>query len=253
MAAPEEISLFCIPHAGGSAAYYTKFGDFFPDSVRLRPLELPGRGRRCREPLLTSLEALGLGLFEQMAPAARAGPYAIFGHSMGAWLAFICARLAPTKGAPRPTRLFVSAADAPGRRPRNFSTPVSSLPPGELWNHVVRLGGVPDDLADSDDFRRYLEPVLFADFLAFETWRPQTPDPLPVPITVFLGREDRLAAAEAKEHWAQVTTRECSVHSYPGHHFYLQEHWKALAGRIMRALFPATSPVPGQLNLRAGL
>ena len=50
-------TLFCIPHAGGNAAFYAKFNDFFPSWITIRPLELPGKGRRCRERLLTSMES----------------------------------------------------------------------------------------------------------------------------------------------------------------------------------------------------
>ena len=76
-------TLFGIPHAGGSAMYYTQLKHFLPDHVDFHPLEMAGRGRRSREPLATSMETIGKDLFERMAPVARTSPYAIFGHSMG--------------------------------------------------------------------------------------------------------------------------------------------------------------------------
>ena len=67
-------TLFCIPHAGGNAAFYAKFNDFFPSWITIRPLELPGKGRRCRERLLTNMESMGRDLLEQIRSAAHTGP-----------------------------------------------------------------------------------------------------------------------------------------------------------------------------------
>ena len=82
-------TLFCIPHAGGNTAFYARFNEFFPAWITVRPLELPGKGRRCRERLLTSMESMGRDLLEQIRSAAHTGPYALFGHSMGGLLAFL--------------------------------------------------------------------------------------------------------------------------------------------------------------------
>ena len=76
-------TLFCIPHAGGNTAFYARFNELFPAWITIRPLELPGKGRRCRERLLTNMESMGRDLLEQIHPAAHTGPYALFGHSMG--------------------------------------------------------------------------------------------------------------------------------------------------------------------------
>ena len=109
----EKTTLFCIPHAGGNGAYYALFGELFPDSIKAVPLDLPGKGRRCREPLLDSMESLSRDLLEQMRPTAQTVPYAIFGHSMGGLLAFECARLARAAALPQPKALFISAAATP--------------------------------------------------------------------------------------------------------------------------------------------
>ena len=45
-----EFDLFCLPFSGASAYSYKPFADHAPSGLRLIPLELPGRGRRLREP-----------------------------------------------------------------------------------------------------------------------------------------------------------------------------------------------------------
>lgn len=232
----EAFTLFCLPHAGGSAVYYSSFGKFFPDSVVVRPLELPGRGRRAREPLLTSIEDLSADLFAQILPVARTAPYALFGHSMGALLAYRCALLARARAVALPAALFVSSSAIPGRGAGTLS-----LPPELLWEQVTRMGGIPRCIAESPDFRRYLEPILLADFTAVDTWNPTPAEPLAIPIAVFLGSEDLVSHEDARE-WARLTSDSCDFHTFPGNHFYLQEHWESLANLVTRKLLSSGTP-----------
>jgi surfactin synthase thioesterase subunit len=244
MAPDTTATLFCIPHAGGSAAHYTQLRSFLPDTLRLRPLELPGRGRRHNEPLHTSMSTLCNDLLDAIRPEAEAAPYAIFGHSMGGLLAFLCAMRAAERNIPLPRRLFLSATATP-ESPR-FMPDITGLPcaqpsfeelsPEQLWEHVVEMGGIPQCVASSDEFRSYLMPVLHADFTAVTSWKPQgTIKPIPVPITVFLGEEDFLTKEKAAE-WQSLTTVDFSLHLFPGNHFYLQENWAGLADCITQRL-----------------
>ena len=231
-------TLFCIPHAGGNAAYYTGFGCSFPPSVKVMPLELPGRGRRMREPLLTDLDAMSRDLFARMQPTAQTVPYAIFGHSMGGLLAFLCARLAQSQALPLPRALFISSSAAPDCARTRLSRTLSQLPHGALWDHVVAMGGIPPCLSASPDFCRYIEPVLRADFMALETWIPAPCPPLPLPIHVCLGSADIVTRAEAA-HWEALSDKSCTVHTFSGGHFYLQDNWRELASRLAQALHQA--------------
>lgn len=234
---PTRATLFCIPHAGGSAQYFSKFVDFFPPDVAVRPLELPGRGRRCREPLLDDLEALSRDIFAQVAPTARTGPYALFGHSMGALLAFLCAHAAREQGLPQPLALFVSASRAPGGTKTALPRPPRQLSPEELWDLVMTMGGTPRCIAESPEFRRYLTPVLYADFCAVDTWRPEAFPRLATPVRVFLGAQDRVTEDEARQ-WAGLTSAPCRIQAFSGGHFYVQDHWADLAANMTDALFP---------------
>ena len=92
---PEETLLFCLPHAGGSAGFYLPLAEHLPRWLRLVPVELPGRGRRSIEPPCGDFEQLA----EDVAARIRGGlersgqpRYAVFGHSLGAILAFYEAR-----------------------------------------------------------------------------------------------------------------------------------------------------------------
>lgn len=219
--------------------YYSGFKGCFSGAIDVHPLEIAGRGRRCREPLATSMDDISRDLFANIEPFASACPYALFGHSMGAMLALLCALRARAEHVPLPEALFVSACATPDDFLRDSRVPVSSLPPDQLWRYIENLGGLPPAVATPRELCRYLEPILYADFTALDTWRPLDIDPLPVPITAFLGSGDTLRESTARE-WKNLTTREFSMHTFHGNHFYLQDNWGALASIIERTLAPST-------------
>ncbi len=235
VASSKGITLFCIPHAGGSAGYYTNFCTLFPAAIRPRPLELAGRGRRCKEPLETGLDSIGRDLFSLILPVARTSPYALFGHSMGALLAFLCAVQAYENGVPLPQALFISACPPPADFPPSPATPPPALSPGDAWREAIELGGIPEGIMHLPEFRKYLEPILHADLTAMRTWRPHDFPALPVPITVFLGNQDKVTAEKGCD-WARLTTREFALLFFDGGHFYLQNHGKTLAAHIAQTL-----------------
>lgn len=232
---PADITLFCIPHAGGSAAYYAPLAPLFTGRVCLRPVELPGRGRRCREPLAKELDAMVEDLDGCIRLVAQDAPYALFGHSMGAMLAYLCAARASEHGARLPEALFLSACPPPSESGMFFPIDRLVLTRADVWEHVVALGGIPGEIQASPDFREYLEPVLHADFSALRAWRPRALPAIPVPIVWFVGSRDRVTA-EAGDGWARLTTRGVARHVFDGGHFYMHDHGPALAALILRSL-----------------
>jgi surfactin synthase thioesterase subunit len=229
-------TLFCIPHAGGNAAFYAGLGDQLPATVACRRLELPGRGRRHAEPLGSGLEDLARDLLARMRPLPAR--YALFGHSMGALLAFLCAVQARESGLPQPRALFLSSAAAPVDWEECRPRAIAALPSRELWDHVAGMGGLPDCVAASSELLQYLEPILRADFAAVETWNPAPVAPLPSPITLFMGDHD-VVTEEQGRRWRLLTAGKFRIRTFAGGHFYLRDHWPELAANIARTLRPA--------------
>lgn len=227
--------LYCIPHAGGSATFYSALRAQLPPTVRCHPLELPGRGRRCHEPLRTDMPAMAEDLLSHM--ECDCGPYALFGHSLGALLAFLCAARAQDAGLPPPRALFLSAASAPVDWEQCRPPALAALPQRDLWGQVARMGGLPDCVAESEELLRHFEPILRADLCALETWRPGAMSPLSAPITVFLGDQDTVSESQARQ-WRRLTLGPFGLRVFPGGHFYLQERWRELADHIAHMLHP---------------
>ena len=154
---------------------------------------------------------------------------------MGGLLAFLCARFACDAALPLPKALFISSATTPGLMRTGISRPVDQLPPGALWDYVARMGGIPPEIAQSQDFRNYLEPVLRADFMAIEGWQPAPYSPLPLPIHTTIGSHDLVTEADALQ-WQNLTDAQCTVRTFSGGHFYVQDHWQELADHMTRTL-----------------
>lgn len=200
-------------------------------------MELPGRGRRAGEALRYSLEELADDAFAQLRGNLDKGRYALFGHSMGAALAYLCLRRIRRAGLPLPEVLFLSGKAAPtviqdkGRH---------RLPRPEFLEMLHALGGCPPEILQHQDLIDYFEPILRADFQAIETWRHRPEDPLPVPLVVMVGRDDEVTRDKAAA-WSQMTSGEFQLHEFDGDHFFIQRHWERIASLIGTTLGLAVS------------
>src|ERR1041385_982226 len=82
-----KLRLFCFPYAGGGTNIYRSWAAKLPPQVDVCPVQLPGRGHRIREASYTNVPTLTKALAEAIRPFLNQ-PFAFFGHSMGAILAF---------------------------------------------------------------------------------------------------------------------------------------------------------------------
>jgi surfactin synthase thioesterase subunit len=239
--------LFCIPYAGGNAWSYRALERHVSPGVTLEGLELPGRGRRGLERLCTSLDELADDVFRQIEARAVTGRYAIYGHSMGALLAYLTAHRIRRAGLTPPESLFLSGSSAP-RAPRERERHL--LPPAEFVTMLRELGGCPPQVLEDAEMLEFFEPILRADFKAVETWHAPPAPPLDVPLVVMVGDDDEATAADVAG-WAAETTAPCRMVEFSGDHFFILRHWEAIGATIQRQLFGATPPPPLALR-RAG-
>src|SRR5690349_1621425 len=80
------LRLFCFPYSGGAAWAYRDWQSLPPD-IDVCGIELPGRGKRLREAPLNKM-SLAVELVAKEIISLLDRPYAFFGHSMGAIMAF---------------------------------------------------------------------------------------------------------------------------------------------------------------------
>ncbi|WP_447009003.1 thioesterase II family protein [Saccharothrix sp. DSM 118769] len=222
--------LFCFPHAGAGAAVYRGWSASAGDGLAICPVQLPGRAERGREAAHHDVEALVddvlAGLGEEFT-----GDYALFGHSMGALVAYLVTRRIAERGGPLPRHLFVSgraAPQLPDTRKR-----LRDLPAAELTAELRALGGLPDVLMGEPELLAMFLPLLRADLTVNETYRHVPGPPLPVPLTAFGGHGDPRASDDELAAWCALSA-DSALFTYPGGHFYLDKRAPELLG-VVRA------------------
>ncbi len=211
------LRLFCFPHAGGGTGMFARWAASLP-GIGVCPVRLPGRESRSQEPPFTRMEALVDALADAIRPHL-AQPFAFFGHSMGAAVAFELARRLRREGHPAPKMLLVSAARAPQYR-RNH-VPPPELPEADFLAELRRLEGIPAEALDDPEVMRVLLPALKADAALYRNYIYCEEPPLACPIRAFGGEADPNVTREHLEAWARQTTGAFGLRLFPGGHFYV--------------------------------
>lgn len=214
------LRLFCLPYAGGSTLIFRKWQDAFPPAtgVEVCPVQLPGRGSRMHESPFSEWAPLVEAIVAALRPHFDR-PFALFGHSMGALLAFEVARLLRRKNQTGPRRLVVSGRRAP-HMPSD-EAPTYDLPDAEFVEELRRLNGTPREVLENPELMRLMLPLIRADFAVTQTYTYREEPPLSCPFTVFGGLEDADAAGPNLSGWCELTEAACSVKTFEGGHFFI--------------------------------
>lgn len=216
--------IFCIPYAGGSAAAFARWRAVADERVELIPVQLPGRGARIRERPVDRLDRLAAMLAEALGPRLDR-PFALFGHSMGALLAFETARTLRRTGLPVPAALFVSARRAPQRA--SMRPPLHRLSDAQLIAELRALDGTPAAVLEDEELLGLMLPIVRADLKAVETHHYEAEPRLDCPIRAFGGTRDSIAPDDLSA-WSEQTTRGFGLTMFDGGHFFLNTHYEAM-------------------------
>jgi surfactin synthase thioesterase subunit len=200
--------LFSFPHAGGGQA----------QGRSLIGVRLPGRESRLAEAPFERMGPLVMALADAIEPYLDQ-PYAFFGHSMGAVVAFELARELRRRGEPLPQTLIASAARAPQFRRNHVPQPAPSRE--QFLEELRRLESVPADVLEDPAMLRAILPALESDTELYRNYVYSEDAPFAFPIRAYGGAEDVNIRREHLEGWGEQTTGPSSVRIFPGGHFYL--------------------------------
>ncbi|MBB2913051.1 surfactin synthase thioesterase subunit [Streptosporangium becharense] len=227
--------LACFPHAGGSASFYLPVSRLAPSSVEVVAVQYPGRQDRRAERCVDDIGELADRIAEALRPWTGR-PLSLFGHSMGATVAFEVARRLEASGT-APLALFASGRRAPSIHREGR---VHLRTDEGLLAELRGLGGTASAVLGDEEFMRAVLPMLRSDYRAIETYRYRPGPKLSCPITAFAGADDPKARPEEVGAWRDHTEAGFEMRTFPGGHFYLADHAAEIvnlvAARISSAL-----------------
>lgn len=205
--------LACIPHAGAGVSVFKDWPRLLGDRVKLAFVQLPGREDRLQESLTQPLAHITLQLAEAlMALAPRT--LAIFGHSMGASLAWAVAGILWEHHGVRAT-LILSAQSPQPRRLGALS------PTADLRGWFARMGEPYPEALDHPEVRTLFCLAFEHDLAWMDRELPATPaGPYPLEVHCLYGSDDGLVGREAMAHWAKLTTGAFALAEIQGGHLY---------------------------------
>jgi surfactin synthase thioesterase subunit len=208
--------LLCFHCAGGNAMMFRQWHRWLPAFVEPVAVQLPGRLDSFGEAPYESMDPLVHKLAEVIKPFFDQ-PFACYGASMGARVAWRLGHVLRERGMPLPRALYVASNIAP-----------SVASSGQEWNqsderlieYMRELGGTPPELLGEGDLRAHLLSVLRADLtvLATDTFRARSP--LDIPLRAFAGAADAESPPELMRSWRDETSASFSLDLIPGGHFF---------------------------------
>jgi surfactin synthase thioesterase subunit len=230
-AAMTTTQLFCFPYAGASASTYARWKRALSPSIEVTPVELAGHGWRFSEPLETTMAGAVAQIERQIRPSPGR-PFALFGHSLGALVAFECALRLERQGLQQPCVLFASGCEAPSAPERRQ---LRDLSDEALITELRRLDGTPRSVLANSELMQLTLPILRADFQVAASYRGRTREAISTPIRVLDGVADSLEAS-AVHAWRSHTRSTWSLQHFEGGHFFIHECQREVLAAIENEL-----------------
>ncbi|WP_343245012.1 alpha/beta fold hydrolase [Streptomyces sp. SID14478] len=237
--------LVCLPHAGGSASFYFPLSKALSPAVDVLAVQYPGRQDRRHEPNISSIPELADRIFEAIRHLDDR-PLALFGHSMGAVLAYEIALRLEDAGLPAPARLFVSGRRAPSRD-RDERLHMGS--DEQLLAEMRKLGGSHATLLADPGVVEMIMPALRSDYHAVESYRCTPGRRLACPVTALTGDKDPRVSIEEAAAWEEHTTGPTELQVFPGGHFFLSDQSARVTGLIADRLARVGVAVPQEAQI----
>lgn len=223
--------LLCLPFAGAGASFFNEWKPI-SESLDVVSVQLPGREKRFCEPCYTDVFDAVAGLLPEVAESIDAQRGVIvFGHSLGAVIAYELTRSLLQSNACKVIGLAVSGAPDPWTPRKERATGLSDQ---DFLKRVSEFAGYAHAALEDPLMQELLLPTLRADVEMHENYRPRSDQPVSVPILMVRGSDDELVSGEQLEGWRRATTASAHADAVSGGHMYLTERPKDLIDLIER-------------------
>ncbi|XP_058474368.1 S-acyl fatty acid synthase thioesterase, medium chain isoform X2 [Solea solea] len=214
--------LICFPWAGGGSIHYARWGNVISSSVEVFAVKLPGREARAKEPFFQNMQQIVDEVIGALLPLLKEKPFALFGHSFGAFTSFAVADALKRLHNLEPVHIFLSGASAPYSETRIKTPKRSDLTDDDFLKWLISVGGTPPELLANPEVLNLFLPALKADLHIVENYKcDKLENPfLSCPVTCFDGKDDIPHDLQA---WKDMTSGDFTVRILDGAHFYLKE------------------------------
>ncbi|MCY1708685.1 thioesterase II family protein [Pannonibacter sp. SL95] len=227
------MNLFLLPFAGGAARSYSGLLDSMSDVCAPQAFDFPVTGRPYVDPPeVFTIQLLAKRLAKRWMYEDQ--PFAVFGHSMGALVAFEAARCLRSLGKRKPDFLILSSHRAPHlplARP-----PLHLLSNKEFDDAIATYSGTPEEILKEQEMMDLIRPTLRRDFAACETYEFEHQEQLDIPVICMGGRGDKEVSEEDLDAWSIHTRTYLGSKLFPGGHFYFNDARNAAAREIEKMI-----------------
>ncbi len=226
--------LFCFHHAGGAASFYRDWIRW-SDKIQVIPVELPGKATRMGELYAENMLQTSEEIARQIVNESECADIWLYGHSMGAVLAFSVACVLEKKYGKHINKLIVSGRHAPQDHVEDIYH--STMGDEALMTELRRLGGTPTELLENPDIAKFILPPIKADYKLNESYHYEG-DKLHCSISAYAGDQDLDAPVTLMKNWKKVTDGQFEIFEEKGSHFFPtelgQSYWKKIEDEILR-------------------
>jgi medium-chain acyl-[acyl-carrier-protein] hydrolase len=228
-----ERRLFCFPHAGAGGGTFRSWSQHAPDGVEVCAIEAPGRFGRSREEPFRSMDAF-IDALDGALHGLLDRPYVIFGHSLGALMAFEWVLRARKLARRMPEQLIVAACEAPSEEPRRA---LCDLPEERFLEAIERrYGRLEPSLRSDPELLTFVLRVMRADLEMLESYRCSADAVIDAPIFALAGSGDRTVSSRSVKGWAKRTTSTFHLQTFSGGHFFIRERSAEVAASVYRIM-----------------
>ena len=224
--------ILCFAHAGGNATSFLRWQSRLAGQAELVAVCPPGRGHRAREPR-TDLAGYLAGASEAIAESllTDSRPVYLFGHSLGALIAFEVARRLADQPALR--HLVLSGIGAPAMLPSPRVLELAGLHDHAFAEALVFFGGLPPEVLAEPELREFLLPGVQADFQLAAEYRYRPGDRLAIDASLINGRGDPHVGPEQLAGWRDEFVNSPACYWADGGHFYFEQQPAAITDLLL--------------------
>lgn len=230
------VKLFCLPYAGGSASIYLKWAKSMSNSdIDLIPIEYKGHGIRMDEEFYENFSDMIEDVYQIISDEiANMDTYMIYGHSMGAYVAFEVASLLEQRRNCYALHVFLSGREAPCYWGKNKKV-ISNLSEEKFLSEIVNYGGMESSYLKDKEVLDIILPIIRNDFRIIESMnKDQEYRALNSPLSIMNGKSDSCLSEERVKEWKRFSAFVCNIRYYDGGHFYINDHIDEICDYICR-------------------